>query len=54
MFGIDASPHTLSSELIVLTNERVLHNNEIQNNKRIPTHGPRAKCGPFKKNDGPF
>ena len=44
MFDIDVSPHTLTSELIVMTNERVFHNNE-----RTPTHGPRAKCGPFQK-----
>ena len=49
MFDIDVPPHTLTGELIVMTNERVFHNNEIHNNKRTPTHGLRAKCGPFQK-----
>ena len=52
MFDIDVSPHTLTSELIVMTNERVFHNDEIHNNER--THGPRAKCGPFQKKWWPF
>ena len=36
MFGIDVSPHTLTSEWIVMTNARVFHNNEIHNNERTP------------------
>ena len=28
MFNIDVSPHTLTSEWIVMTNARVFHNNE--------------------------
>ena len=32
----DVSPHTLTSECIIMTNARVFHNNEIHNNERTP------------------